>query len=311
MAGKKEQLAAEAGSNMMDSIGANAAPSSPLAPVSRPPKLQGFERSKDVATIELDRIEPDPDQPRKEFDEEDLRRLAETLKADGQQQPIRVRWVQDRGKYMVIMGERRLKAARMAGLASLQCVVESRELTPAELYKLQMIENLARSDLRPIEQAEGFRLLMDEFKWSGNQLAKELGISQPSVVRALSLLKLDPEVRDKVASGEIPADSAYQVSQIPDPQVQKEVASQVVAGKLTREETSRVVREKRAEAKPAGKGRGGKSSAGPKLKTQVVRNDAGYKFRAENRKGVDPATLRPALQRWLESLPEHPDSATA
>ena len=162
-------------------------------------------KSKNAIEVPLDKIVPDPDQPREEFEPESLERLAESLKTRGQLQPIRVRWDEAQGKYVLICGERRWRAARIAGIATMSCVVSEGPIDAGELLALQLVENCLREDLRPIEQAKAFKSLMDRNGWSGNQAAKALGIAQPTVVRALALLDLPEPVQDQVEQGTLAA----------------------------------------------------------------------------------------------------------
>src|SRR5262245_23845147 len=104
--------------------------------------------------IRLDRIGPDPAQPRKEFDEESLARLADSMRSRGQLQPIRVRWDDSADRYTVVVGERRYRAALLAGMEAIACVVVAGSPTPEDLLEDQLVENALREDLRPIEQAQ-------------------------------------------------------------------------------------------------------------------------------------------------------------
>ena len=119
----------------------------------RPARLEGVRGDRSAALISLERIERDPDQPREEFDEEGLARLARSLRERGQLQPIRVRWDEGRGVYVILAGERRWRAARMAGLAELQCVVHDGDLSSDDRLVLALVENALRDDLKPVEQA--------------------------------------------------------------------------------------------------------------------------------------------------------------
>jgi ParB family transcriptional regulator, chromosome partitioning protein len=201
----------------------------------------GMTRRKDVWSIPLDRIEPDPDQPRVEYDEEALDRLAESLRSRGQLQPIRVRHDQGRGVYMILLGERRYRAARRAGLRDLQCVIHDAPLGPEEKLELQLVENCAREDLKPIEQARAYRRLIDARGWSITRLARELSVSQPAVSKALALLELPATVQDQVERGALAPNTAYEVSQLADPEAQAALAEAVVEQKLTRAEVAQAV----------------------------------------------------------------------
>ena len=204
--------------------------------------LQGVAKSKNAVEVPLDKIVPDPDQPREEFDPEALERLADSLKARGQLQPIRVRWDEARSKYVLICGERRWRAARIAEMTTMSCVVSEGPLDAGELLALQLVENCLREDLQPIEQARAFKALMDKNGWSGNQTAKALGIAQPTVVRALALLELPGLVQDQVEQGTLAPATAYEIGKVEDPETQQEIAARVVSEHLSRSEAIEAVR---------------------------------------------------------------------
>ena len=257
-------------------------------------------KSKNAVEVPLDKIVPDPDQPREEFEPESLERLAESLKARGQLQPIRVRWDEAQGKYVLICGERRWRAARIAGIATMSCVVSEGPIDAGELLALQLVENCLREDLRPIEQAKAFKALMDRNGWSGNQAAKVLGIAQPTVVRALALLDLPEPVQDQVEQGTLAPATAYEIGKVDDPEHQREIADRVVTEQLSRAETIEAVRAaaKRTPAKP------GKGASWPTRKAPTSRTlkAAGCKITVEHRKGVDDDLLAAALREALDQV---------
>jgi ParB family chromosome partitioning protein len=209
-----------------------------------PARLQGVSKSKNAAEVPVAKIAPDPGQPREEFEPEALARLAESLKARGQLQPIRVRWDEPAGVYRILCGERRWRAAGMAGIETLSCVVVDGPLEPAELLALQLVENCLREDLRPVEQAKAFRALMDRQELSTHQLARELSVPQSSVVKALALLDLPESVQEQVEAGRISTGTAYEVSRVADPEEQRAIAERVVSEKLTRQEAVEAIRER-------------------------------------------------------------------
>ncbi len=259
-----------------------------------PERLRGVVRSKNAADVPVDRIGPDPGQPREEFDPEALERLAESLKAKGQLQPIRVRWDEGRGAYVIICGERRWRAAQRAGLQTMSCVIVDGPIDAGELLALQMIENCVREDLQPIEQARAFRALIDRNGWSARQVARELGIVQSNVVRALALLDLPVAVQDQVEQGSLPPATAYEVSKLDDPEAQSEVAARVVAEGLSRAETVEAV--KKAAGRPravSSKGRGVKPR---KVTERAFKTEGGTRVTLENRKGLDGPAIVAALR---------------
>jgi ParB family chromosome partitioning protein len=206
-----------------------------------PARWQGVVKAKDAVVIPVERIQPDPDQPREEFDPESLDRLAESLRTRGQLQPIRVRWDEGRGAYVIVFGERRWRAAVKAGLATLAAIVVEGEV---DLLALQLIENCLREDLKPVEQAKAFRDLMDRNGWSTRRLADELSIHQPQVVQALALLDLPPAVQVEVDGGNIPAATAREIHKLGTPAEQEAMARRVIAEGLRGADVRRVTKGK-------------------------------------------------------------------
>jgi ParB family transcriptional regulator, chromosome partitioning protein len=255
---KREDLLRAGGGNILSSMGAGGARElppgmDPSTALRRPAHLEGLSKEKAGARIALDRIVRDEAQPREEFDEEALARLAESLRTRGQLQPIRVRWDEGRGAYVILVGERRWRAARLAGLAELSCIVVDGEMPADERLMIQLVENALREDLRPIEQARAYRALMEARGWSGNQLAKELHIAQSSVVRALSLLDLPEPVQARVEQGSLAATVAHELTKLNDPAVQAELAATIVDQQLTRSEVEEVVKAVRARRPAQGR----------------------------------------------------------
>lgn len=230
----------EARRNRMSAIVDDGEPD--VAPAHGADPFAGRRQLREACAIEVARIIPDPDQPRKDFDPEQLAMLADSLKARGQLQPIRVRWDEGRGSYVVVVGERRWRAARLAGLESVACVVVAGTPTAAELLEDQLVENALRQDLRPVEQARAFHTLMDSLGLTQTQLAGRLRISQGTVSQALSLLELDGSVQGRVDAGEIGPAAAYEIARLSDPAEQGAVAAAVVEQGLTRSEVADVVR---------------------------------------------------------------------
>jgi ParB family chromosome partitioning protein len=206
-----------------------------------PARLRGIVKDKDAALIPLDRIVRDEAQPREEFDGPALDRLADSLRTRGQLQPIRVRWDEGRGVYVVIMGERRWRAARIAGLSTLRCTVQETPESPEELLALQLVENALREDLKPIEQAKAYRRLMEAHGWSGGRVARELAVDPSVVSRALSLLELPEAVQVQVDSGVLAVRSAAEIARLEDAETQERVALAAVSGGLRRDEVAELV----------------------------------------------------------------------
>lgn len=297
--GKLENMMRGVGANVGESMGegraggmVSRAPAAPFGGV--PARLQGVAKVPGAAEIPVEKIQADADQPREEFDEESLERLAESLKTRGQLQPIRVRWDEGRGAYVILCGERRWRAAAKAGIRTMTCVVQEGAITPGELLTLQLVENLMREDLRPLEQAKAFRGLMGFNGWSIRQLARELAIDHSGVIRALALLDLPASIQDQVEAGSLPPATAYEVSKIVDPAAQSDLAARVVTEGLSRAETVEVVRRAPGrKAKAKGKAR--------KLTSRVFRTPAG-RVTVDNARGLTPELMRLALDAARAAL---------
>jgi ParB family chromosome partitioning protein len=244
--GKLDRLRQQGGANVAESTGGSHAGGlppglDPSTAVGPPPRFAGLSKERNAMRIPVAKIDRDPTQPREDFDEESLARLADSLKARGQLQPIRVRWDEGRGVYVILLGERRWRAARMAGLTELSCIIHDELLDDGDRLTIQLVENALREDLKPIEQARAYRTLMEARSWSSRQLAAELHVGQSSVVRALSLLELPAPVQEQVEQGVLAPSVAYEVSKLDDPTDQQAVAVQVVAAGLNRSEVAEVV----------------------------------------------------------------------
>ena len=158
--------------------------------------------------LPIHRVEPNPGQPRRDFDEEELQSLADSISVHGIVQPLTVREISD-GHYQIIAGERRWRAARIAGLNEVPAVII--EADDRKTMELALIENLQRQDLNPVEEALGYRTLMDEYGLTQEDTANRVGKSRPAVANALRLLSLAPEVLEMVQKGELSAGHARAV----------------------------------------------------------------------------------------------------
>ena len=151
-------------------------------------------------------------------------------------QPIRVRWDEGDQVYMVVVGERRWRAARLAGLESIPCVVVPGTATPEEILEDQLVENCLREDLKPIERAKGFRTLMQRLGLSQRGLAEKLDVSQGQVMQALALLELPPVVQESIDAGDVPSTLGYEITKVPDRAKQVELAGKIARGEVGRAE---------------------------------------------------------------------------
>ena len=175
--------------------------------------------------LPLHKVEPNPDQPRQDFDEEQLQALAESISLHGVMQPLAVREVAG-GYYQIIAGERRWRAARLAGLREIPAVImEADDKTTMELA---LIENLQRQDLNPVEEALGYRSLMEEYGLTQDETASRVGKSRPAVANALRLLALSPKVLEMVRQGTLSAGHARALLQLKSAQLQLEMANKIV-----------------------------------------------------------------------------------
>jgi ParB family chromosome partitioning protein len=210
----------------------------------------GRTRARALGYMDITRIIPDPEQPRKEFEADALRRLSRSMVKFGQLLPIRVRWDERLGKWVIISGERRYRAALAAGLTTVSCHFVDGELSPARVLEEQLVENCLREDLKPVEQARAYRALMDENAWSARRVAEELHLASSTVVKALALLKLPEEVQEQVESGVIPATTAYELAKLKGSEAKNRVADRIAREKLSRDEAMALVRETTGRSSP-------------------------------------------------------------
>jgi ParB family chromosome partitioning protein len=180
--------------------------------------------------LPIQKIEPNPDQPRRRFDEEELQALADSIALHGMIQPLAVRESRN-GFYQIIAGERRWRAARLAGLTEVPVVVL--EADDRTVMELALIENLQRQDLNPLEEARGYRQLMEEFHLTQEQVAEQVGKSRPAVANALRLLSLPAAIADMVEGGRLTAGHARAVLSLKSEQQQKAAAQKIAALELS------------------------------------------------------------------------------
>ena len=176
--------------------------------------------------LPIQKVENNQNQPRKDFDEEELQALADSIATHGIVQPLTVRELPT-GYYQIIAGERRWRAARMAGLSEVPAVVI--EADDKKAMELALIENLQRQDLNPVEEALGYQSLMEDFDLTQEETAERVGKSRPAVANALRLLALTPPVLDKVRKGELSAGHARAILTVKDPKKQADVAQKIAA----------------------------------------------------------------------------------
>ena len=201
-----------------------------------------------VVTISLNDIEPNREQPRKDFDEEALSELAESIAEHGLIQPIVVK-PETNGRYSIIAGERRWRACRIAGLYEVPVVVK--DVNECELMELALIENLQREDLNAVEEALGYRSLIDSFGLTQEQVAKRMGKSRTAVTNALRLLNLTDEELQVLRIGVISAGHARALLAVEDEQVRKEMLELATNGASVRELEKMASKTKSSKSTPA------------------------------------------------------------
>ena len=205
------------------------------------------DEAEEIQRLPISRVEPREEQPRVNFDEASLGELAESIREYGMIQPITVRRLAS-GYYQIIAGERRWRAARMAGLKEVPVrVIEADERLATELA---LVENLQREDLSPIEEAQGYKTLMEVYGMTQDEAAKRVGKSRPTVTNALRLLSLAPEVQQFVEQGLLSAGHARALVPIKPEEAQIEAARSVIANGLSVRRTEQLAAKLMREPKP-------------------------------------------------------------
>jgi ParB family transcriptional regulator, chromosome partitioning protein len=219
-------------------------PSGEFSPESpTPSQTNGYE------TLLIADISRNPRQPRSQMDQEELEELAASIRKNGILQPLIVAPADEPGKYVLIAGERRLLAASMAGLDSVPVVV--RDASEQERLELALIENVQRADLTPLEAAEAFRQLADDFNLSHEQIAQQLGKSRVAITNTLRLLKLPEDVRHSLATGEISEGHARVLLSLPNSQAQSAVLQTIIKHELNVRKTEDLVRKYLGQRPPS------------------------------------------------------------
>ncbi len=192
-----------------------------------------FTGTADITEIPLSQIKTNPFQPRTNFDPLKLQELADSIKVHGVIQAVVVAPAGERGYYLIV-GERRCRAARMAGLTRIPAVVK--DYDERDMLEIALVENLLRDDLNPIEEATAFRRLIDEFGLTQEELGKRLGKSRPAIANAVRLLALPQKVQEAIVRGELSAGQARPLLTLTDSARQEELAKEIVSRQLTARE---------------------------------------------------------------------------
>lgn len=193
------------------------------------------------------KVEPNPDQPRQDFDEAELQALADSISVHGVIQPLTVRQLPS-GYYQIIAGERRWRAARLANISEVPVVVM--EADDRKAMELALIENLQRQDLNPVEEALGYQVLMEQYGLTQEEAATRVGKSRPAVANALRLLGLCPEVLEKVKKGELSAGHARAILTLKTEKKQLEAAQKIIALALSVRQAETLCKSMNKEPQP-------------------------------------------------------------
>jgi ParB family chromosome partitioning protein len=199
------------------------------------------------AQVPLEQIQQNPFQPRKTFDAEELTALSESVKSHGILQPLVVRQVGDR--FQLVAGERRLRAAHAAGLASVPVRVV--DFNDQQVLEAALIENIQRQDLNPIEKAQGFKDYLERFNMNHEDLAKRIGLARSTITNLVNLLELTQEVQDAVRVNQISEGHAKLLKGVKDVAQQQALCKQIIARGLSVKAAEQFLREQKAEAAPA------------------------------------------------------------
>ena len=194
---------------------------------------------KEVEDVDIALIDNNPGQPRKNFDPTAIKELAASIKEYGVIQPIILKRNGDR--YVIVAGERRFRASKVAGLKSIPAIV--REYTENQVKEIALLENIQREDLNPVETARAMKELLSTYGWTQEVLADKLGKSRPVVANYVRILSLQPEVLQLIESGKLSAGHARSLVVVEDPEVQIRLARQAVSKKITVRDMEKAVKE--------------------------------------------------------------------
>ena len=244
-----------------------------LIPQNNPPKANS-ENENEAAVdfmVPISKVEPDREQPRKFFNEDALQELAESIKQYGVFQPLLVQ--KEKDYYKIIAGERRWRAAKIAGLKEIPVIVK--ELSDQEIAEIQLIENIQREDLNPIEIAEGYRQLIDKYGFTQDELAEKISKSRTAITNTLRLLKLDERVRQMIVDELISTGHARAILSIEDSDKQYEFAQKIFDEKMSVRDVEKAIKNMQKD---------------PKVKKDNQKNDkkteASYHSLEENMKQI-------------------------
>ncbi len=215
----------------------------------------------------------------------------------GQLSPIRVRWSAGAGKWIIVAGERRWRATQRAGRTTVDCYFHEQALSESQILEEQLIENCLREDLQPLEEAKAFEKLMELNGWNAKQLAEAIRVHPSKVSRVLCLLKLPPAIQEQVASGELSARSAYEISKLSDKAAQQRLAALARDGELTHRQIAGKVRQRR-----------GKRKTGPRTMKRSFIAENGWKVVVSSKKRGSYHDMEQALCQALQEVRHYIDN---
>ncbi len=207
---------------------------------------ENYENSKEIFFLELEKIEPNKNQPRKNFNEETLSSLADSIKNNGVIQPILVRKIDD-DRYQIVAGERRFRAAKIVGLKEIPVVVK--EVKDENVTEIALIENLQRENLNPIEEAKSFLSLVENYGLTQNEVAKKVGKSRSAVTNTIRLLNLPQEVRKEIENGNLTSGQARALLAFKNDEDVKNFAVKVIENGMSVRNIEKIANFKRSDSK--------------------------------------------------------------
>lgn len=211
----------------------------PDDPIEELLKIEDEDKNEKIVNIDISLIKPNENQPRKEFDEESLLELSQSIKTYGIIQPIIVRKLGE--NYEIVAGERRWRASKKAGLKEIPCIIK--DMKELDSIKIALIENLQRQDLNPIEEAEAFEELMKNHRFTQEEVAKIVGKSRSYIANTIRLLKLDEKTMNHIEEGRISSGHGRALLSIENPKERENIAKEIIDKKLNVRDTEKIAKE--------------------------------------------------------------------
>ena len=292
MSSRADQLAAGSQDYLAGSLKPRGAYSSDVSPSLTGGKMEGTIADREARIIRLDRIIPDPNQPREKFDEKEMEQLTHSIQTLKLQLPIKVRWSDTDDRYIIIDGERRWRAHQRADLETIKCTIENEDLEAVDVLERQLATNKVRSNLNPIELAKSYARIIEQRRCKPGKLAERIKVHRTTIIRTLELLKLPEDVQDKIVSGEIPASAARSLTKAETEAELRILLQQFTEGKITTHEAAKKV-SKRSKSKST-------KSKVHKLKQFTASNGVQLVASSKRRDGL--ASVLEAAEELVEAL---------